>query len=69
MIRNIVNWSRTAEGVADISAKSTATTFEELGFKIGHPYLYVHDGCSHIIVFDEVRYHFSSLTIDLFESI
>ncbi len=44
------------------TAKMEDTLFVDLTVKLGHPYLYFHQGdCEHIMVFSNIRYEYSIL--------
>ena len=59
----IIEWSKTqAAGIGDLKAEDMAVTrFADISFRLGYPYLYVHQGdCEHLIVFKDMRVVLSS---------
>lgn len=58
IFRPIIDWA--AKGERGIGPYETgameSTTFDQLTIKLGHPYLYQHQGkCEHIIIFSDIR--------------
>ncbi|KAI1301914.1 snRNA-activating protein complex subunit 3 [Halotydeus destructor] len=54
----ICNWAKNkAQGIGDLHQRSMEQTrFHDLEIRLGHPYLYMHQGdCEHLIVFTELR--------------
>ncbi|KAK2172108.1 hypothetical protein NP493_993g00036 [Ridgeia piscesae] len=56
--RQIIDWSREpSRGVGPFTSKlMETTTFNDLQVRLGHPYLYLHQGdCEHLIIFSDIR--------------
>ena len=57
--RQIIDWSREpSRGVGPFTSKlMETTTFNDLHVRLGHPYLYLHQGdCEHLIIFSDIRF-------------
>ncbi|KAI0216503.1 snRNA-activating protein complex subunit 3 [Lamellibrachia satsuma] len=56
--RQIIEWSSDiSRGVGPFTSQDMATTtFNDLHIRLGHPYLYLHQGdCEHLLIFSDVR--------------